>query len=305
MLINQSNLQLLFTGYRANFQNGLSMAEPTWQRVATEVPSTTRDEKYAWLGQVPMIREWIGDRVIQNIAAHDYAIKNRDFELTLEVDRNDIEDDTYGVFAPAVTEMGRATAVHPDQLVYGEALANSFTGLCYDGQPFISAAHPWVNEKGKEATASNIVTGAGGAVGNGAPWFLMDTTRAVKPIIRQKRKNFEFVAKTNPNTSDEVFMKKKFLYGVDGRSNVGYGFWQFCVGSKQPLSKDTFRAARDLLLNLKGDHGRPLGIMPNLLVVGTSNGNAARDILLADRLASGATNTDYKLVDLLQTPWLA
>lgn len=303
MLVNQGNLAILFTGYRAAFQNGLGTATPTYTRIATTVPSTTRDEKYGWLGQVPRLREWIGDRVVQNIAAHDYAIKNKDFESTIGVDRNDVEDDTYGVMAPLMTQMGQSVGVFPDEMVYG-ALSNGFAEKGYDGLPFFSTDHVVVNDKGKEATASNIVTGANNAIGNGAPWFLLDTSRPLKPMIWQTRKKFEFVARTNPQTSDEVFNTKKFIYGVDGRCNVGYGFWQFAVGSKQPLTKDTFRAARNQMMNLKGDHGRPLGLMPTLLVVGTANGDAARDIILAERLPNGATNTDRNLVEILQTPWL-
>lgn len=306
MILNQANLSILFTGYKTAFVGGLSMAQPTYERIATVVPSTTRDEKYAWLGQVPRIREWIGDRVVQGIAAHDYAIKNKDYESTIEVDRNDIEDDSYGVFAPLMTELGRSVGVFPDEMVYG-ALANGFTEKCYDGKPFFALDHVVLNAKGKETAVSNIVTGANDAIGDGAPWFLMDTSRALKPIIYQRRKPFEFVAKTNPQTSDDVFNTKKFKYGVDGRSNCGYGFWQFSIGSKQPLTKETFRAARDRLLNMKGDHGRPLGLGASglLLVTGTSNGNAARELMLAERNAAGATNVDKGLADILQSPWLA
>ena len=44
------------------------------------------------------MREWIGDREIQNLSASDYTIKNKDYELTVGVDRNDIEDDTLGIY---------------------------------------------------------------------------------------------------------------------------------------------------------------------------------------------------------------
>lgn len=298
MIINQSNLGLLFTGFKAAFQGGLGMVSPTWERIATGIPSTTREEKYAWLGQFPRIREWLGDRVVQNIAAHDYAIRNKDYESTVAVDRNDIEDDSYGVFTPLMTEMGRSVSAFPDETVYGLA-ARGFTEKCYDGLPFFSDAHVVLDAKGKEVTASNIIAG------NGAPWMLLDTSRAIKPFIYQTRKKFEFVAKTNPQTSDEVFNTKKFVYGVDGRNNVGFGFWQFAVGSKAALTKDSFRQARNMMMNLKGDHGRPLGLTPTLLVVGTSNGDAARDIILAERLPNGATNTDRNLVEILQSPWLS
>lgn len=60
-----------------------------------EVPSVSRDESYKWLGQIPRMREWVGEREIQNLSASDYTIKNKDFELTIAVPRNDIEDGNY------------------------------------------------------------------------------------------------------------------------------------------------------------------------------------------------------------------
>lgn len=298
MIINQGNLSILNTGFKAAFKNGFDGVKPSWMRIATEVPSSTSSEKYAWLGQMPRMREWVGDRVLQNISAHDYEIRNKDFELTVGVDRNEINDDQYGVYTPVMTEMGRATATHPDELVYGLAV-NGFEALCYDKKPFFSAQHPVTNEKGKEVAVSNMQAGAG------EPWFLLDTTRALKPFIYQVRQKPEFVAKTNPQTSDEVFMTKKFVYGVDGRSNVGFGFWQMAFGSKAPLTKESFRAARNAMMKMTGDNGRLLNINPTLLLVGASNGDAARDIILAERLPNGETNTDRNLVEIFQTPWLA
>lgn len=57
----------------------------------------------------------------------------------------------------------------------------------------------------------------------------------LKPLIYQRRKDFEFVAKDRI-TDDNVFNNKEFVYGADARSNVGFGFWQQAYGSKQTLS---------------------------------------------------------------------
>jgi phage major head subunit gpT-like protein len=298
MIINQGNLATLFTGYKAAFQNGFAAHTPTYQRVATVVPSSTRTEKYAWLGQAPRIREWLGDRVLNNIAAHDYSIANKSFESTIAVDRDDIEDDSYGVYTPLMSELGRSIAVFPDELVYG-IMSRGFTDLCYDKLPMFSANHPVVNAKGKDVSVSNMQDGAN------APWFLLDTSRSLKPFIFQNRRKFDFIAKTDPKTSDDVFNTKQFVYGTDGRCNVGFGFWQMAFGSKAALTKENFRAARTAMMNMTGDNGRPLGLTPNLLVVGTANSDAARDIILAERLPNGATNTDRNLVEIFQTPWLA
>ncbi|CAH8721005.1 Mu-like prophage major head subunit gpT family protein [Paenibacillus melissococcoides] len=57
-------------------------------------------------------------------------------------------------------------------------------------------------------------------------WFLLCTTKPLKPLIYQERKAARFVA-MDRDTDENVFMRKQFLYGVDGRSNAGYGFWQW------------------------------------------------------------------------------
>lgn len=167
MIINQANLGRLFTGYSAAFQRGLGQADPQWQRLATRVPSTTREEKYAWLGQTPNLREWIGDRVIKSIEAHDYSIKNKSWESTIEVGRDDIEDDTFGVYSPLFEEMGRSTAAHPNQLVFN-LLSQGFATSCYDGQYFFDTDHPVLDENGATISVSNTGGGSGDA------WFLID-----------------------------------------------------------------------------------------------------------------------------------
>jgi len=61
-------------------------------------------------------------------------------------------------------------------------------------------------------------------------WHLLCTKRPIKPLIFQQRKKAKFVSKTS-ETDDNVFMSKKFIYGVDSRGNAGFGFWQMAVGS--------------------------------------------------------------------------
>lgn len=111
MLINSGNLKTLGTGFQAAFKRGLGQAAAQRSLVATPVPSSTKSEEYGWLGKMPNMREWLGDRVIQNIKTHDYTIKNRDWELTLGVDRNDIEDDNVGVYTPLFEEAARSKRI--------------------------------------------------------------------------------------------------------------------------------------------------------------------------------------------------
>lgn len=298
MIINGANLRTLYTGFSTAFQGGLGGVANSYQRVALTAPSTTRSNEYGWLGQIPRIREWIGDRVVNNLETRGYTIRNRSFESTIEVDRDDIEDDNIGIYAPIFSEFGRSSASFPDELVW-PFLAGGFSNVCFDGQYFFDVDHPVLLADG--VTVGSYANTDGGT---GNPWFLIDASRVIKPIIYQTRRPFELV-RMDQDTDERVFTAKKFRYGTDGRCNVGYGFPQLAWGSKQPLDAAHYEAARVGMQSMKGDYGRPLGINPGLLIVGPSNEGAARKLLNNENDAYGATNPWKGTAELLVVSWLA
>lgn len=296
MLINAANLDALRTGFNASFMRGLGTATSLYTRVATVVPASTKEQKYGWLGKIPKVREWIGPRLVHNLEQHDYSIKEKKWELTVSVDRDDIETDNLGIYGPMFEEMGASTQSLPDELVFA-LLKAGWATKCYDGQYFFDTDHPVLDEAGDEVSVANTDGGSG------APWFLLCTNRPLKPIIYQRRKDFQFVSKDRPD-DDNVFDNNEFVYGADARSNAGYGFWQFAWGSKQTLDPTHYEAARAALTNMKGDHGRPLGLVPNLLVVGATNEGAGRRILQSQLVNGGESNPWAGTAELLVVPWL-
>lgn len=301
LIVNRANLSIVFTGFNAAFQNGLGMAPSQWNLVGTRVPSTTSEEKYGWLGKIPGMREWLGARVHHNVAQHDYAVKNKDFEQTIDVGRNEIEDDQFGVYAPLFTAMGEATAAHPNELVF-DLLKSGFDGskgLAYDSQFFFDTDHPVIDENGAEISVANTDGGAGD------PWFLMDSKGFLKPIIYQVRKDPSRLVRKDRDEDENVFEENTFTYGVHGRANVGFGFWQKTWGSKQTLNKANYEIAFNGLEGMKGDHGRPLGVMPDTLVVPPALRGAALEIVNAERDGAGATNVWKDTARLEVVPWLA
>lgn len=298
MKLTSPVLDALRVGFKATFQAAFDSeaGKADYERIAEVVTSTSGEEKYGWLGELPGMREWVGPRVVHGLAEHDYAIKNKDFELTVSVDRNHIEDDTLGTYSTRFKALGRAAARHPNTLVFG-ALKAGFTSNCYDGQNFFDTDHPVIGVDGKMTTVANTDGGAG------TPWFLLATNEIIKPILFQNRKDPQFVSK-DAVTDDNVFSKKQFVYGVDSRRNVGYGMWQMAWGSKQTLDSDHYGAARAAIGGMKGDHGTPLGIKPNLLVVPRTLEKAALELLNAERNAAGATNIWKGTADLFVCDWL-
>lgn len=292
MIINAGNLQTLFTSFNASYQKGFAGVTPIWSTIATEVKSSTAANEYGWLGSWPKLREWVGDRVVNNIASHGYTIKNRKFEGTVSVKADDIEDDQYGVYGPLFQEMGRASATHPDELVF-EALKGGFVEKCYDKQAFFSAAHP-VGKK----NVSNLQAGAQPA------WYLMDCSRALKPLVYQNRRPYRLIRKDDPQKSDAVFKTDNFEYGVDCRANVGFGFWQMAFASKAALTRENLRAAYTALAGQEDENGKKLGIKATHIIVPTALEFAARDLILADRNDGGGTNTDANLVKVVSIAYL-
>ncbi|MGL9774585.1 MAG: Mu-like prophage major head subunit gpT family protein [Sodalis sp. (in: enterobacteria)] len=61
-------------------------------------------------------------------------------------------------------------------------------------------------------------------------WFLMNSSRPLKPLIFQQRQAPLFVAMIDINSPD-VFMRKQFKFGAEARGLAGFGFWQMAYGS--------------------------------------------------------------------------
>lgn len=61
-------------------------------------------------------------------------------------------------------------------------------------------------------------------------WFLIETGRAIKPLVVQFEKRPEMFAATNQQDT-EVMKTKKFLYQAYGRWNAGYALPQLAYGS--------------------------------------------------------------------------
>ena len=282
MEVNRATLAGLNTSFNTIFNNALGGVQVTWPKVAMQVPSTTRENDYRWLAKLQGMREWLGDRVINNVAKDGYKVTNRKFENTVSVDRDDIEDDQIGIYNPLVMDLGQTAAEHPDFLVW-ELLKAGFTTECYDGQYFFDTDHPVIDADGAEASVSNFAGGAGAA------WYLLDTTRAIKPLIFQSRRAAQLTSKTNLD-DDNVFMRGQFLWGVDMRCAAGFGLWQLAYASKQTLNSTNYFAARAAMMEMKGDHGRQLRLKPTLLVVPPSLEKSALEVLKAERDAAGATN---------------
>lgn len=256
----------LFTGFAKNFKEGLAKAPSQYTAIATVVKSTTASNTYGWLGQMPGLTEWVGDRTLTAIQSHGYAIVNKKWASGVEIQRTDIEDDNVGIYSPLIEELGRAAAEKPDELVFA-ALKAGFTTECYDKQYFFDTDHPvGANVDGTSPKSVSNITDDGTSVTEDNAWYLLDCSRSLKPLIYQERKAPTPAQITDAN-DEKVFMKDVFTYGVDSRSNVGYGFWQMAHAVKGKLTAENLWKAISAMRAVRGDGDKRLGIKPTHIVV--------------------------------------
>lgn len=224
MIITPQALRGIYVGFNTLFNKAFSEVSPQYTRVATVCPSTTDMETYAWLGDLPGMREWIGDREIQNLSGSAYTIRNKDFEATVSIPRDAIEDDKIGLYSPSIQMLGQAAAQHPDELVFG-LLRDGFKEKCYDGKTFFATDHP---------------------------------------------------------------------VGKKSVSNKGTA----------KLSLDSYIAARAAVMGITNSKGRPLRLVPDLLVVPPALEGTARSIVMSEFI-NGTANTMKGTAEVLVVPELA
>ena len=294
-VVNAATLIAAQKSFRALFLQTFDAVVPAWPRVAMLSPSENAEETYQWLGRVPAIKEWLDNKILEQLRGLDYTLKNKSWESTIEVDRNDIEDDRLGMYRPRIAELAEEAKRHPDELV-STVRKDGATKLAYDGQFFYDTDHL----EGKSGSQSNKLTGTGTTVAqiitdfqsaraalrkfkddqgkpfvrrsgkldllatippdlearfeemnNPAPgstnprvildyvvdpyqsdtndWYLDYVGAPIKAFMLQVRKSSQLVALDNPETSELAFMRRKFLYSVEARYNVGYALWQLSI----------------------------------------------------------------------------
>ena len=295
VIINETNVALAFKGFKTVYSDAFDQAETHYDKIAMVVPSSSRDETYGWIGQFPHLREWVGPRHVKNLAAYGFTIRNLTFESTVAVGRADMEDDRLGIFGPMFAEMGTFARRHPEELVFG-LLRDGFTAPCFDGTTYFAEDHE-IEIDGETVEVSNMQDG------EGPGWFLLDTSRAMRPIIWQERMPYELQAITSSN-DQHVFLNDQYLYGVRARVNAGFGLWQLAYGSKAPLTAANYALARAAMMDFRADGGRILGVKPTVLVVPPALEEAALKIVNAATGDAGASNVWANTAQMIITPYV-
>jgi len=157
MDINRQNMEVFFTDLTTIFNDAFkaAMEAVQWTKYAMEITSNTKTETHGWINQLPGMREWIGPRVANNIESKALVIPNKKYEGTIEIEREDIEDDKTDLYRNIrVPGLAGEAAMFPEQLVL-QSLITGQTDLWADDVAFFSDSR-----KFGDATIDNLTTDA-------------------------------------------------------------------------------------------------------------------------------------------------
>jgi phage major head subunit gpT-like protein len=185
MLINAGTIQNIFINLKTTFMKVFDATPAVWQKIATRVPSTGAQNDYSWLQNFPAMKRWLDEKVVKALKALKYVLVNDDFEATVEVDRNHIEDDQVGIYAPQAEMAGFSAKQFPDEGVMAVVSAG-FTEKCYDGQYFYDTDHPVVDPATKQPVS---VSNKGTAVLSIASLEAAQASYGAARIALRKMKN--------------------------------------------------------------------------------------------------------------------
>jgi phage major head subunit gpT-like protein len=165
MIITPASINALFTGFETKWWQAYQASEIFWDSIASLSPSTTDRETHAWPARIPVMREWLGERVSNNMAPYVTTIVNKDFELTEVIKRNTIEDDQYDVFAsPLLAMMGEAAKKNPDYLLV-DALKNGNSTTIWGQPEFLRCQSPRRHARHVAGRAVELLHGEGAQPG--------------------------------------------------------------------------------------------------------------------------------------------
>ncbi len=138
-----------------SFYDALSQdpGTPWVESLSNYFESDQESETYRWLGQSPVMREWIGGRNARGFRENGITVENKLFEATLEVQLDWLRRDKTAQLDVRIAELAQRTNAHWAKLLTALIVAGE-ASTCYDGQYFFDTDH----SEGDSGVQSNDLT---------------------------------------------------------------------------------------------------------------------------------------------------
>lgn len=164
-ILDRARLDAAYVTFSTLFDMQLARTPTDFQDICTVMPVASTVTEFKWLGDVPKMKEWIGQRALNKLRAETHQIRTKNWANGIEVERDDLDDDKLGLIRPRIEQLAQEGMWHIEDLVFdiiNDALSSGAGGgtlaLCYDGQPLFDTDHTASGSGG--TSQSNFEDGA-------------------------------------------------------------------------------------------------------------------------------------------------
>jgi len=151
-IVIERGLRVEFARLMAQWQAARQI-NPGLMGAAMVIQSNGAYEKMGWLGAMPAVRQYLGELNPKMLNDYDYTVRNLDWEASVLVNQNDLDDDQTGTIQMIPGFLVDRIMAHPEKLMIALATGGT-SGLAYDGVAFFS------NASGAR-TIDNLLAGTG------------------------------------------------------------------------------------------------------------------------------------------------
>jgi phage major head subunit gpT-like protein len=121
-------------------------------QISNKFDSDQASERYAWLNQSPMMREWVAGRNAQGFKETSMLVENTHFEATIDILKRHLRRDKTAQLDVRIAELAQRANSHWAYLLSTLIAAGASTA-CYDGQYFFDTDH----SEGDSGSQSNDI----------------------------------------------------------------------------------------------------------------------------------------------------
>jgi phage major head subunit gpT-like protein len=181
---------------KAVFQDAYQPQRNVASKLATFIESNLPQEDYAWISALPTMRQFVDERIVNQLKEYGFTIKNLKWEATVGIQREVLEDEQHNVVKARLMQLAEAAQAHYDQILF--VLING-NGVAYDGTAFYHANHGNLVSGGASALSATSLAAAITAMkkqklDNGEPLEVNPTHLLVPPDL-------EYTARTILNSA--------------------------------------------------------------------------------------------------------
>lgn len=229
-ILNRAQLEAAYVTYSAMFDMALQNTPVIYPELATVMPGVGPVTEFRWLGDMPVMVEWNGNRKINRLRAEAHSLRTRWYANGIEVDHDDVAEDKLGVVRPRIEGLAQMAPRKLDALVIDYLVAGfgATLGSCWDGQYLFDDDHVAGTGAG-QPEQSNIVEGAL------ASDPFNDGIQAMMEFVGENGEPLQVIPDTLlVGPANQLVARQLLLiqYGTGGAQNVDYQRARLIINSR-------------------------------------------------------------------------